>query len=47
MRICIFGCGRMGARTANMMCEAGHEVTVIDKEMDSLSATFDEAGIRE
>ena len=37
MRICIFGCGRMGARTANMMCEAGHEVTVIDKEMDSFN----------
>ena len=37
MRICIFGCGRMGALTANIMCAEGHEVTVIDKNEDSFN----------
>lgn len=35
MRICILGCGRMGALTANLMSEQGHEVTVIDRNIDS------------
>lgn len=43
MRICIYGCGRMGAFTASLMSSEGHEVTVIDKNEDSfkrLSADF-------
>ena len=35
MRICVLGCGRMGALTANTMCAEGHEVTVIDKNADA------------
>ena len=43
MRICILGCGRMGALTANNMCAEGHEVTVIDKDAEAfkrLNADF-------
>lgn len=35
MRICILGCGRMGALTANLLSQEGHEVTVIDRNLDS------------
>lgn len=31
MRVVILGCGRVGAYLANMLAEAGHQVTVIDK----------------
>lgn len=30
LRVVIVGCGRVGARTALLLTEAGHEVTVID-----------------
>lgn len=35
MRICILGCGRMGALTATLMSSDGHDLTVIDKNADS------------
>lgn len=31
MRVVILGCGRVGAYLANMLAEAGHQVTVIDR----------------
>lgn len=31
MRVVILGCGRVGAYLAGMLAEAGHQVTVIDK----------------
>ncbi len=30
MYVIIMGCGRVGARLANLLVEAGHEVTVLD-----------------
>ena len=32
MKIIIMGCGRVGARLAAMLDEAGHEVTVLDSD---------------
>lgn len=32
MKIIIMGCGRVGARMAAMLDEAGHEVTVLDSD---------------
>ena len=43
MRICVLGCGRMGALIANTMAGEGHEVTVVDKNADAfkrLSSDF-------
>lgn len=36
MKIVILGCGRVGARLANMMDKLGHTVSVIDFSSDSL-----------
>ena len=35
MRICILGCGRTGALTANTMYQEGHDVTVIDRNSEA------------
>ena len=43
MRVLILGCGRLGALLAELMDQAGHEVTVIDPRPDAfsrLSPTF-------
>jgi len=43
MKLIVVGCGRVGARVATMMAEAGHTVTVIDmkaKAFDRLGRNF-------
>lgn len=35
MKIVILGCGRVGARLADMMSRAGHTVSVIDQSSDA------------
>lgn len=35
MKIVILGCGRVGARLATQLDEAGNEVTIIDRNQDS------------
>jgi trk system potassium uptake protein TrkA len=43
MKLVIVGCGRVGAMTATMMSEAGHDVTVVDynaKAFDRLGSEF-------
>jgi trk system potassium uptake protein len=40
MYVVIMGCGRVGARLAKMLVNAGHEVTVLDR----LSSAFDRLG---
>jgi trk system potassium uptake protein TrkA len=35
MKIVIMGCGRIGARTANMFDTEGHEVTIIDLDVEA------------
>lgn len=49
MRVVIVGCGRVGSRTAAMLAEAGHHVTVIDwkeQEFQRLPAGFRGATVR-
>jgi trk system potassium uptake protein TrkA len=36
MRIVIAGCGRVGANVAQMLVDAGHDVTVVDRSKDAL-----------
>ena len=45
MRICILGCGRMGAKIASLMDADGHEVTIIDKNRDSFNRLKDFRGV--
>jgi trk system potassium uptake protein TrkA len=43
MYVVIMGCGRVGARLANLLLSAGHEVTIIDTNpsaFDRLGADF-------
>ena len=43
MKVVIMGCGRVGARLANLLDEEGHEVTVMDNDTYSfrrLPSTF-------
>lgn len=43
MFVLIMGCGRVGARLAHMLTEAGHEVTILDLKASAfqrLSPTF-------
>ena len=35
MRVVILGCGRLGARTAELLNAAGHDVTVIDQDAEA------------
>ncbi|MBI2942325.1 MAG: TrkA family potassium uptake protein [Chloroflexi bacterium] len=35
MRVVILGCGRVGARLANVLSHAGHTVGIIDKSADA------------
>jgi len=37
MKVVIVGCGRVGAGLANLLSDDGHEVSVIDKEVNSFS----------
>ncbi len=37
MKVIILGCGRVGARLALQLDQAGHEVAIIDRNQDSFS----------
>ena len=37
MKVVIVGCGRVGAALANLLCDGGHQVTVIDSDEHSFS----------
>jgi trk system potassium uptake protein TrkA len=37
MKVIIMGCGRLGAQVAQLMCEDGHDVTVIDADINTLN----------
>ncbi len=37
MKVIILGCGRVGARLALQMDQAGHEVTIIDRNQDAFT----------
>ena len=37
MRVVILGCGRVGARLAQELDRAGHDVTVVDRNQDSFA----------
>jgi trk system potassium uptake protein len=37
VRVVILGCGRLGARTAEVLDAAGHEVTVLDDDGEAFS----------
>ncbi len=37
MRVVILGCGRLGARTAEVLDAAGHEVTILDEDGSSFN----------
>ncbi len=37
MKVIILGCGRVGARLAQQLDTAGHEVTIIDRNQDSFA----------
>jgi trk system potassium uptake protein len=44
MYVVIMGCGRVGARLANLLVDAGHEVMVIDVSESALSRLSSEFG---
>ena len=44
MYVLIMGCGRVGARLANLLVDAGHEVTVLDTNPSSFSRLSSEFG---
>ncbi|HEV2953717.1 MAG TPA: TrkA family potassium uptake protein [Candidatus Dormibacteraeota bacterium] len=37
MKVLIIGCGRVGSSVAKEMCEAGHEIIMIDWSQDALN----------
>lgn len=37
MKVIIMGCGRIGSRTAHMLSEEGHTVTIIDLNVDAFN----------
>lgn len=37
MNIIVFGCGRLGSTLANDLANAGHNVTVVDRDTDRLN----------
>ncbi|QCW02453.1 TrkA family potassium uptake protein [Natrinema pallidum] len=43
MRFVIVGYGRVGSRTATILAEEGHEVVIVDNDMDRLERASDDA----
>ncbi len=38
MNVIVVGCGKVGANLANVLCELGHDVSVVDRNEDSFTA---------